>query len=66
MFGSSSYVYSYENKTSLYSINDSGVVHLKYWYKQLKHTNPRTAFWGPFGPQTMLIVDTFVIGLIKK
>ena len=26
--------------------------------------NPRTAFWGPFGPQTMLTVDIFVIGLI--
>ena len=26
--------------------------------------NPRTAFWGPFGPQTTLTGDIFVIGLI--
>ena len=26
--------------------------------------NPRTAFRGPFGPQTMLTVNIFVIGLI--
>ena len=26
--------------------------------------NPRTAFQGPFGPQAMLTVDIFVIGLI--
>ncbi len=25
--------------------------------------NPRTAFWGPLGPPTMLTIDNFIIGL---
>ncbi len=29
--------------------------------KQVGNINPRTAFWGPFGPQTILTVDVFVI-----
>ena len=28
------------------------------------HFNPKTAFRGPFGPQTTLTADIFVIGLI--
>ncbi len=27
--------------------------------------NPKTASWGPFGPQTMLTTDIFVTGLIN-